>query len=302
MVDFSFRLEGFRQCQRDKKSTGCADRTHQEDRPQSVQVGQRSENTRGNGSSKQLSDSHAERFPDDTLAGRAVYVLMSYPDESSGYVKVATYIDKESCVPLKTEFYERGHELRKQFPKLRVTLREGYVPEVLAWLQQQEIDVSLGLIDSKPPPGVSSMAMFKMPLVLLVPKSSKLKSADELWEQDRIKETLISVPRNELITRTFQNGLVELKVDWFSGIEVSSFEMVQTYVANGYGIGVTVDVPKTNYHPQVRPLPLKGFEQVLFGVLWQGGRNPLLEALFKSVQDAVRELMEGEGRSQLLMK
>jgi Outer membrane lipoprotein-sorting protein len=61
-----------------------------------------------------LSDIHAEQFPDDTLAGRAVYVLMSYPDESSGYVKVATYIDKESCVPLKTEFYESGHELRKQ--------------------------------------------------------------------------------------------------------------------------------------------------------------------------------------------
>ena len=61
-----------------------------------------------------LSDLHAERFPDDTLAGRPVYVLMSYPDESSGYVKIATYIDKESCVPLKTEFYESGHELRKQ--------------------------------------------------------------------------------------------------------------------------------------------------------------------------------------------
>jgi len=61
-----------------------------------------------------LSDISAEQFPDDTLAGRAVYVLMSYPDESSGYVKVATYIDKESCVPLKIEFYESGHELRKQ--------------------------------------------------------------------------------------------------------------------------------------------------------------------------------------------
>jgi outer membrane lipoprotein-sorting protein len=60
-----------------------------------------------------LSDLHAERFPDDTLAGRPVYVLMSYPDESSGYVKVATYIDKENCIPLKTEFYESGHELRK---------------------------------------------------------------------------------------------------------------------------------------------------------------------------------------------
>ncbi len=61
-----------------------------------------------------LSDLHAEQFPDDTLAGRAVYVLMSYPPESSGYVKVATYIDKESCIPLKTELYEIGHELRKQ--------------------------------------------------------------------------------------------------------------------------------------------------------------------------------------------
>jgi len=202
----------------------------------------------------------------------------------------------------------RGHlppilqELRKQFPRLKVTLREAYSPEVLTWLQQREIDVSIGLIDSKPPTGVSAMPMFKMPLVLLVPKSGKLKSADELWEQDRIQETLISVPRNELITRTFQNGLTKLKVDWFSGIEVSSFEMVQAYVANGYGIGVTVAVPKTNYHPQVRPLALEGFEHVTFGVLWQGGRNPLLEALFKGVQNSVRKLMEGEDRSLLLLK
>lgn len=202
----------------------------------------------------------------------------------------------------------RGHlppilqDLRKQFPKLKVTLREAYSPEVLTWLQQREIDVSIGLIDNKPPAGISAIQMFKMPLVLLVPKSSKLRSADELWEQDRIQETLISVPRNELITRTFQNGLTKLKVDWFSGIEVSSFEMVQAYVANGYGIGVTVAVPKTRYHAQVRQLALEGFEPVTFGVLWQGGRNPLLEALFKSVQNAVRNLMEGEDRNLLLLK
>jgi DNA-binding transcriptional LysR family regulator len=202
----------------------------------------------------------------------------------------------------------RGHlppilqELRKHYPKLKVTLREAYCPEVITWLQQREIDASIGLIDSKPITGISVMPMFKMPLVLLVPKSSKLKSADELWEQDRIQETLISVPRNELITRTFQNGLTKLKVDWFSGIEVSSFEMVQAYVANGYGIGVTVAVPKTNYHSRVRPLPLEGFELVVFGVLWQGGRNPLLEALIKSVENSVRKLIEGEDGRLLLLK
>jgi Outer membrane lipoprotein-sorting protein len=61
-----------------------------------------------------LSDTRAEQFPDDTLAGRPVYVLMSYPPENSGYVKVATYMDKASCIPLATELYESGNRLRKQ--------------------------------------------------------------------------------------------------------------------------------------------------------------------------------------------
>lgn len=60
-----------------------------------------------------LSDISAEQQPDEELSGRSVYVLMSYPDETSGYTKVATYIDKATCIPLKTELYEHGDHLRK---------------------------------------------------------------------------------------------------------------------------------------------------------------------------------------------
>lgn len=193
-------------------------------------------------------------------------------------------------------------ELRNQFPKLKVTLREAYSPQFVSWLQQQEIDVVIGLINGKPPVGITAMPLFKMPLVLLVPKNSRLKSAQELWKRDRIEETLITVPRNELITRAFEDGLAKLKVDWFAGIEVSSVEMVQTYVVNGYGIGVTVAVPKMKYHPHVRPLPLEEFEPVTFGVLWQGRRNALLDALLKILQKAARTLMEGENSDLLLLK
>jgi DNA-binding transcriptional LysR family regulator len=185
-------------------------------------------------------------------------------------------------------------ELRRSFPKLKVTLREGYQPEVVNWLQQREIDVSLGLIGNKPPAGVNALPLFKLPLVLLVPKTSKLKSASELWKRDPIEESLITVPSNEFITRAFQAGLAKLGVDWFSRIEVSSVELVQTYVANDYGIGVTVGVPKMKLHPQVRVLPLDGFEPVKFGVLWQGGKNPLLAAFLKIVQATARRLMAGE--------
>ncbi len=61
-----------------------------------------------------LSDLHAEQKPDATLDGRPVYVLESHPDEQSGYTRISTYIDKESCIPVRTDFFEGNGILRKQ--------------------------------------------------------------------------------------------------------------------------------------------------------------------------------------------
>ena len=193
-------------------------------------------------------------------------------------------------------------DLRRQFPKLKVTLRGAYTPQMVQWLEEREIDVCIGVVNSHTPAGVESRAMFKIPPVLIVPKNSKIKSAEELWAMDRIEETLITVPRDEFVTRVFQAGLARLKVDWFVGIEVATLELVQTYVVNGYGIGLTVGVPKMKYHPQVRVLPLEGFEPAIFGVMWQSGRNPVLEGLVKSVEKAARKLMEGEDEALMLLK
>jgi DNA-binding transcriptional LysR family regulator len=190
-------------------------------------------------------------------------------------------------------------ELRKSYPKLKVSLREGYDPEVIGWLQRQEIDASIGLLGGKPPAGINRISVFKMPLVLLVSKRSKLRSSEELWQRDRIEETLITVPSNQPICRSFQEGLAKRKVDWFGGIEVSSVEMVQSYVAEGYGIGVTVGIPRTKYHPRVRPLVLEGFEPVTFGVLWQGRRTGLLDALFKEIENAAQRLAAGKDEALL---
>lgn len=192
--------------------------------------------------------------------------------------------------------------LRDKFPKLKVTLREAYHPVVINLLLQQEIDVAIGLIPAKPPVGLGVQPMFKLPLVLLVHKSSRLKSADELWNRDRIDESLITVPSNELITRAFQDELAKRKVDWFSSIEVSTLEMLQVYVENGYGIGVTVDIPKMKYRPQVRPLPLPGFGTVTFGAMWQDRRTPLLDALIQSVQSSTDRLLEGESKDAYQLK
>src|SRR5689334_12669723 len=58
--------------------------------------------------------------------------------------------------------------VRKKFPKLKVSLREGYQPQLESLLQKQELDVAITLLDGKPPPGTSALALFKLPLVLVV--------------------------------------------------------------------------------------------------------------------------------------
>lgn len=183
---------------------------------------------------------------------------------------------------------------RRQFPRLKVTLKEGYYPEVLKWLEQREVDLCLGLLGGKPPSGIHMLPLFDLSLVLLVPQQSKIQSAAELWKQDHIEEKLITTPSNQVICRAFQEGLAKHKVDWFSGIEVSTVALVETYVVKGYGIGVTVGVPTRKHHPQVRILPLDDFPKTSFGVLWQGFRTPVLDHFLKVVQQAVKNEFSGK--------
>jgi hypothetical protein len=61
-----------------------------------------------------LADLQAERQADETLAGRQVYVLSSYPAEDSGYEQITSYIDKTSCLVLKTDLFGKNGKLRKQ--------------------------------------------------------------------------------------------------------------------------------------------------------------------------------------------
>src|SRR5208283_5400146 len=82
----------------------------------------------------------------------------------------------------------------------------------------------------------------------------------------------------------FQQGLTRLGVDWFPGIEVSSLDLIETYVANGFGIGVSVQVPKAKLLPNVRAVPLPEFAPVVLGVMWRGKTSALRQAFLDEMQ------------------
>ncbi len=60
-----------------------------------------------------FSDLRAEQADDALLGGRRVHVINSYPDADSGYDRITTYIDVETCVSLRTELFEKDQQLRK---------------------------------------------------------------------------------------------------------------------------------------------------------------------------------------------
>jgi DNA-binding transcriptional LysR family regulator len=78
--------------------------------------------------------------------------------------------------------------------------------------------------------------------------------------------------------------LARLGVDWFPGMEVSSIDLIETYVAGGFGIGVSVQVPKAPPAPHVRAVPLPNFAPVILGVMWRGKTSALLQAFLDEFQ------------------
>jgi DNA-binding transcriptional LysR family regulator len=168
--------------------------------------------------------------------------------------------------------------LRKNFPTLKVTFREGFPAQFEKMLEQDEIDVAITLIDKKVPAGLQSLKLLELPMVLLVEKNCRLQSAAELWKRDKITDSLICLPPGESPSRLFLQQLRKLGVDWFPGVEASSTDLIETYVVNGMGIGLSVAVPKKSFPPQVRALPLTGFPLITIGALWRGKKSLLVEA------------------------
>ena len=180
--------------------------------------------------------------------------------------------------------------LKKKFPGIKVTLRTGYLPALESWLQKQEIDFAVTLLEDKLPGGVNGVPLLKLPLALLLPRSCKVKTAAELWRRDKIEEQLIALPDNEPIVRVFQQTLASLGVDWFTGIEVSSLDVLQAYVGNDYGIGLSVVIPNASPPADVRLLSLPDFPPVTLGALWTGKLTPITQAFLSALQAGAKKL------------
>jgi DNA-binding transcriptional LysR family regulator len=198
-----------------------------------------------------------------------------------------------STIVLRDHLPQFFRNIRQKYPQLKITLREGYQAELETLLQKEELDLAVTLIEKRSAQGIHAIPLLELPLALLVEAQSELTSAGQLWRQDRIDQPLICLPGAEAICKNFQQGLHRLGVDWFPGIEVSSIDLIETYVANGLGIGLSVSLPKTERMRNTRALALdtKEFPPVTIGALWRGKTSALLKAFLDELQLRAKRLL-----------
>lgn len=196
-----------------------------------------------------------------------------------------------SGIVLREHLPELFVTIRKKHPNLKVTLRQGYQADLEGMLQRDELDLAVTILEKKSQPGIQALALLELPLVLLVHRNSKWKSADQLWASDKIEEPLICLPGHETMCKQFQQGLARAGVDWFPTMEVGALELIEVYVANGFGIGLAFNIPKAKWSAEVRLLDLPGFSPVQLGVLWRGKPSPLIQAFLDEMQMRAKRLL-----------
>lgn len=184
--------------------------------------------------------------------------------------------------------------LRARQPGITFALFSGRVAEIEARLRAQEIDLGIAPLEGKRPEGIRQRELIRLSMVLLVPKASRLRSAAELWKRDRLREPLIALPADEPVCRIFQRELQKRRVEWFPGLELSSQELVASYVVAGFGLGLALQPPGVPPPPGTRVIELTDFPQVPYGALWLGTLSPLQQTVLAEIQAIAEAMRSGK--------
>lgn len=182
------------------------------------------------------------------------------------------------------------HELKLQHPRLKLVLRAGYQTELEQLLAAGEIDVAVTVIDRTVAAGLKATTLIELRPMLLAPRSLKAQSASEILEADRIGPSLVTMRGDEAVPRLFHQELARRGLAWPATIEVGTLELVTTYVAAGFGVGLSVEIPGVKAPVGVRPLPLEDFPRIPIGLLSQGDLSPVGQAFASLLAAAAKRL------------
>ncbi len=177
--------------------------------------------------------------------------------------------------------------LRREMPTVKLTLEQVSPSDAENMLLEERIDLAVTLLHGRPAPGLRSIEFLSLPLVLIAHKDARHQGFEALVEAAAdgvIAEPLISLPPEERLTQLFQKEMGNRRLRWEPHITVNQLELIQSYVAEGFGYGVYAEVPGLNLKKSVVKHPLEGFPEMTIGCLHRGHVNPVAERFLEGAQ------------------
>jgi DNA-binding transcriptional LysR family regulator len=176
-------------------------------------------------------------------------------------------------------------------PKLRLTLREANQTQAEALLRAQEVELAVVAMDAAAT-GFETERLLDLKAVLVLPIGDTAKTAAEVLRREGL--CFIALPDGVQPSTAVFAELDRRGVPWKLAVEASSLELIDTYVAAGHGIGLSVEIPGVESAASVRRLPLTGFPAIEFGAIWSGRLGPLATRFLELVRERATELGGGE--------
>ena len=185
--------------------------------------------------------------------------------------------------------------VRKKIPDLRVVLRDGYPHELLQAVEDDEIDVAVTSLDPRPPAGFRKMVLAKLRPRLLLPALHQSDCANLLRAGRTPREPLIALPPAEPLCRLFQRELKRRHIDWVPTIEVSSLDLIASYVREGFGIGLSFAMPGPP-PADLKVFTLHDFPPITIAALWRKMLPPAGKILLQMMPERAAALRCDAGR------
>ena len=161
-------------------------------------------------------------------------------------------------------------ELRKKFKGYKLALREIAPMQAEPLLHNREIDIAVSFWERKPAGGIKFQKLGSLNMALVVPVQKQFKTAEHaLRDATGSTAGLISLPAETSLTKIFQQELARRKMAWKQTIEVNSLDLIQTYVLDGFGYGLSVLIPDAP--------PARGVEAATAKRLPAPARGPVLD-------------------------
>jgi DNA-binding transcriptional LysR family regulator len=172
--------------------------------------------------------------------------------------------------------------IRKDQPDLELSLMDVGQSRIFELLEQEEVDLAVAELEGRAPSGMKTEILLSLPLVLLLPPGQKMPKGGL---KDLAKDAaLIRPPEDTAIARLFAKGLNRKGLRWPSRIEVNTIDLVHSYVAEGFGVGVSVRAPGVTFPEGVKEVELKGFPELAIAGVWRGKLGPLAELVMAGLR------------------